>query len=185
MEPLETRHDCVSRTRTVIAINWILALAVPMIGIVVKPKQGIRHMLKDGSYAAWFKTPVGQGTAIVHLADNQIWGRDSIMTYSGSCEIDGDRFTATVAAKRHTGGQPNLLGTDDEELQLHLSGTSSDGIATYVGTAEQYPDVRIEGLLIFNQQQDVAPEANQPVPLFDARRLPHLPKDFQRSRKQR
>jgi hypothetical protein len=140
-------------------------------------------MLRDGSYAAWFKTPVGQGTAIVHLADGQIWGRDSIMSYSGSCEIDGDRFTATVLAQRHTAGQPSLFGTEDEELQLHLSGTSADGIATYAGTAEQYPDVLIEGLLIFNQQQGAAPEGNRPIPRFDPRRLPNLPKDFRRLRK--
>jgi hypothetical protein len=181
MEP--KRHNHVSRIRTVIAINRILALPVRIIRIVVKPMKGVRHMLRDGSYAAWFKTPVGQGTAIIHLADGQIWGRDSIMTYSGSCEVDGSRFTATVLAQRHTEGQPSIFGTEDAELQLHLSGTSADGIATYVGTAEQYPGVLIEGLLIFNQQQGTAPNGNRASPRFDPRRLPNLPKDFQRLRK--
>ncbi|MGY3425110.1 hypothetical protein ACVWZW_005614 [Bradyrhizobium sp. F1.13.4] len=51
-------------------------------------------MLKDGTYAAWYKTPLDQGTGIVHVADGQIWGCDSLMTYHGSCNIDGDRFTA-------------------------------------------------------------------------------------------
>jgi hypothetical protein len=37
-------------------------------------------MLKDGTYAAWFKTPLGNGTGIAHVADGEIWGRDSIMT---------------------------------------------------------------------------------------------------------
>jgi hypothetical protein len=37
-------------------------------------------MLKDGTYAAWFKTPLGQGTGIAHVADGKIWGRDSIMS---------------------------------------------------------------------------------------------------------
>ena len=31
-------------------------------------------MLKDGTYAAWYKTPLDQGTGIVHVADGQIWG---------------------------------------------------------------------------------------------------------------
>ena len=31
-------------------------------------------MLKDGTYAAWYKTPLDQGTGIVHIADGQIWG---------------------------------------------------------------------------------------------------------------
>ena len=33
-------------------------------------------MLKDGTYAAWYKTPLDQGTGIVHVADGRIWGRD-------------------------------------------------------------------------------------------------------------
>ena len=167
-----------SRTRTAIVINPILALTVRIIGTVVKPKEGVRHMLKDGTYAAWFRTPVGQGTAIVHLADGQIWGRDSIMTYSGCCEIEGDRFTATVIAQRHTWGQLSIFGTEDDELQLHLSGTSSDGIVTYIGTAAQFPDVPIEGLLIYNQQQSPAQDGNQPISRFDPRGLPNLPRDF-------
>lgn len=138
-------------------------------------------MLKDGTYAAWFKTPVGQGTAIVHLADGKVWGRDSIMTYSGSCAMDGDRFTATVVAQRHTQGQPTIFGTVDQELQLKLSGTASEGIVAYVGTAEQFPGVLIEGLLIYNQ--NAAPRENRPIPRFDPQRLPNLPKDFRRSRK--
>ena len=76
-------------------------------------------MLKDGTYAAWFKTPVRQGTGIVHVADGRIWGRDSVMTYEGSCKVDGDRFTAVVITKRHTDGQPTVFG-DDQELELKL-----------------------------------------------------------------
>ena len=41
-------------------------------------------MLKDGTYAAWYKTPLDQGTGIVHVADGQIWGCDSLMTYHGT-----------------------------------------------------------------------------------------------------
>ena len=49
-------------------------------------------MLKDGTYAAWFKTPLGQGTGIAHVADGKIWGRDGVMTYDGTCEVHGDRI---------------------------------------------------------------------------------------------
>jgi len=66
-------------------------------------------MLKDGTYAAWFKTPLGQGTGIAHVADGKIWGRDSIMSYSGTCEVDGDRFTAIVTLQRHTEGHRRSL----------------------------------------------------------------------------
>lgn len=29
-------------------------------------------MLKDGTYAAWFKTSLGEGTGIVHFADGML-----------------------------------------------------------------------------------------------------------------
>ncbi|MGY4373287.1 hypothetical protein ACVWZ3_000926 [Bradyrhizobium sp. i1.3.6] len=41
-------------------------------------------MLRDGKYAAWFRTPRGQGTGIVDLAEGRISGRDSFFTYGGS-----------------------------------------------------------------------------------------------------
>ena len=45
-------------------------------------------MLKDGKYAAWFRTSRGEGTGIVHLENGKISGGDSIFTYGGSYEID-------------------------------------------------------------------------------------------------
>jgi hypothetical protein len=131
-------------------------------------------MLKDGTYAAWFKTPLGQGTGIAHVADGKIWGRDSIMTYSGTCEVDGDRFTATITIKRHTEGQATVFNADD--LTLKLEGTCPGKIAKYVGTAEQVPGVLLEGTLILSEEQPPAPEAKQPVPQFDPAKLAKLPK---------
>ena len=130
-------------------------------------------MLKDGTYAAWFKTPVSQGTGIVHVADGRIWGRDSVMTYEGSCEVDGDRFTAVVITKRHTEGQSTVFG-DDQELELKLEGNCAGKIATYIGTAEQFPGVLLEGRLIFSEQPR-APEAPGSMPKFNPDKLPKLP----------
>lgn len=132
-------------------------------------------MLKDGTYAAWFRTPQGQGTGIAHFADGQIWGCDSIMTYRGSYEVDGDRFTATVMTKRHTDGQPTVFGSE-EELQVTLSGTCIGRIATFVGTAEQFPGVVMEGTLIRSEQRTCPPEEREPLPKFDPSKLPKLPK---------
>ncbi|MEH2506600.1 hypothetical protein V1290_005411 [Bradyrhizobium sp. AZCC 1578] len=132
-------------------------------------------MLKDGTYAAWFKTPLGQGTGIAHVANGKIWGRDSIMTYSGTCEVDGDRFTAIVTTKRHTDGQPTVFGGGDE-LKLTLEGTCRGKIARYVATAEQFPGVVLEGTLIHIEEQQAAPEPSRPPPRFDPAKLPKLPK---------
>jgi hypothetical protein len=132
-------------------------------------------VLKDGTYAAWFKTPVSQGTGIVHVADGKVWGRDNVMTYDGSCEVDGDRFTAVVKTKRHTDGLPTVFG-DDSELELELDGTCSGRIATYIGSAKQFPGLLLEGTLIFREQQPGALSANEPMRKFNPDKLPKLPK---------
>jgi hypothetical protein len=133
-------------------------------------------MLKDGTYAAWFKTRLGQGTGIVHVAHGKIWGRDNVMIYDGTCEVDGNRFTATVTTKRHTEGLPTVFG-DDLELELKLEGTSTGKLTTYVGTAEQFPGVILEGTLLFSEpQQPRASEAREPIPKFAPAKLPKLPK---------
>lgn len=109
-------------------------------------------MLKDGTYAAWYKTPLDQGTGIVHVADGQIWGRDSLMTYHGSCKVDGDRFTATVLTKRHTDGRATVFGNDDA-LTLEIEGHCPGKIATYTATAAQVPGMILQGTLILTEQQ--------------------------------
>lgn len=129
-------------------------------------------MLKDGTYAAWFKTPAGQGTGIVHVADGRIWGRDGVMSYDGSCQVDGDRFTAVVTTKKHTDGRPTVFG-DDQELELKLEGRCVGKIATYIGTAEQFPGVLLEGTLIFSEPQR-AQATDEPAPKFNPDKLPKL-----------
>ena len=131
-------------------------------------------MLKDGTYAAWFKTPAGHGTGIVHVADGRIWGRDGVMTYEGSCVVDGDRFTAIVITRKHTGGLPTVFG-DDQELELKLEGRCAGKIATYVGTADQFPGMLLEGTLIYSEQSH-ALAANEAPPKFNPDKLPKLPK---------
>ncbi|MBR1127566.1 hypothetical protein [Bradyrhizobium iriomotense] len=132
-------------------------------------------MLKDGTYAAWYKTPIDQGTGIVHIADGQIWGRDSLMTYHGSCKVDGDRFTATVLTRRHTDGRATVFGIEDE-LTLDIEGSCPGKIATYTATAQQVPGMVLHGTLILTEQQPPASEQTGQLPAFDPHKLPKLPK---------
>ncbi|WP_407188484.1 hypothetical protein [Bradyrhizobium centrosematis] len=132
-------------------------------------------MLKDGTYAAWYKTPLDQGTGIVHVADGQIWGRDSLMTYRGSCQVDGDRFTATVSTKRHTDGRATVFGVEDE-LTLDIEGSCPGKIATYTATAQQVPGMVLQGTLILTEQQDPATKRTEQRPAFNPDKLPKLPK---------
>ncbi|MBR0967560.1 hypothetical protein JQ554_25810 [Bradyrhizobium diazoefficiens] len=131
-------------------------------------------MLKDGTYAAWFKTPLDQGTGIVHLADGEIWGRDSLMTYHGVCKIDGERFTATVSTKRHTDGRATIFGVDDE-LTLEIEGICAGKIATYTATTAKVPGVVLQGTLIRTEQPSPAPERTAQIPAFNPDKLPKLP----------
>jgi hypothetical protein len=96
------------------------------------------------------------------------------MTYSGTCTVDGDRFTAIVTLKRHSEGHSTVFGADD--FTLRLEGTCVGKIARYVGTAEQVPGVLLEGTLILSEQQPQALETNKPMPKFDLAKLPKLPK---------
>lgn len=132
-------------------------------------------MLKDGTYAAWYKTPLDQGTGIVHVADGQIWGRDSLMTYHGSCKVDGDRFTATVSTKRHTEGRVTVFGVYDE-LTLEIEGTCHGKIATYTAMAGQARGIVLQGTLILTEPTAAVPEPTEQVPAFDPGKLPKLPK---------
>lgn len=110
-------------------------------------------MLKDGIYAAWYKTPLGQGTGIAHVADGKIWGGDSIMSYSGTCEVDGDRFSAIVTLKRHTEGHATVFGADDITLSLR----------------ERAPT----GLRAISGRQNRCPACCLRVRLFEAKNPPH------------
>jgi len=130
-------------------------------------------MLRDGTYAAWFRIPLGQGTGIAHIAAGRIWGRDSIMIYDGTCEVDGDRFTAIVTIKRHSEGHATVFGTDD--LTLKLEGTCPGKIARYTATAGQVPGLVLEGTLIYSEQQSPALVTSEP-PAFNPAKLPKLPK---------
>ncbi|MGY4626741.1 hypothetical protein ACVWY3_004497 [Bradyrhizobium sp. USDA 4486] len=118
-------------------------------------------MLRDGKYAAWFRTPRGQGTGVVHLAEGRISGSDSFFTYGGSYRVDEQRFTALLTTKRYADGPPTVFGHD--EVEVELSGVCSGAMATCSGTARQAPDVMFEATLIYSQEDQPAVEGRRGV----------------------
>jgi hypothetical protein len=114
-------------------------------------------MLQDGQYAAWFKTPRGEGTGILLLANGRITGGDSVLAYSGSYQVEEDRFTAVVSTRRHTAGQPTLFGVD--EVQIEVAGKSTGVTASCTGAARQAPELPFEATLIRVQAPSLAPSA--------------------------
>ena len=127
-------------------------------------------MLKDGKYAAWFRTPRGQGTGIVHLADGTISGCDSFFTYGGSYQVDDDHFTAILTTRRHADGMPTVFGHD--EVEVNLQGVCHGTMAICSGTASQAPDVQFEATLIYSQDEAPAMEVTGAVVKLKADKLP-------------
>jgi hypothetical protein len=127
-------------------------------------------MLKDGKYAAWFRTSRGEGTGIVHLAGGKISGGDSMFAYSGSYQVDDDRITATLTTRRHAAGPPTVFGID--EVDVNLTGRFNGMMASCSGTAEQAPGVLFEATLFLGQDQSPESDRKRPEMKFDADKLP-------------
>ncbi len=111
-------------------------------------------MLRDGTYAAWFRTSRGQGTGVVHLAQGRFTGNDCFFTYDGSYEVDQDRFTAVLTTRRHADGMPTVFGVD--EVEVDLAGACNGTVANCCGRAKQAPDVLFEVTLIYRQDSEPA-----------------------------
>jgi T3SS negative regulator,GrlR len=103
-------------------------------------------MLRNGSYSAWFRTQQGEGTGVVVLNDGNISGGDNVSAYTGSYVVDGDKFTASLASRRHTPGQPSVFGIDN--VDLSLTGRSTPTTASCTGIAKQAPGLTFEAALI-------------------------------------
>jgi hypothetical protein len=129
-------------------------------------------MIKNGTYAAWFKTPLNQGAGVAHLADGKISGSDSIMTYTGTYTVNGDAFTATLKTKRHSEGHATVFGLDN--LTLRLEGTFVDKVGSYIAKADEVPGMVLEGTLIRTEEE--LPKPSRAVPTFHPERVPTLPK---------
>ena len=127
-------------------------------------------MLRDGKYAAWFRTPRGQGTGLVDLSEGRISGRDSFFTYGGSYQADQQRYTAVLTVKRHAEGNPSVFGLD--EVVANLSGDCSGTVATCWGTAAEAPDIRFECTLIYSQEDAPAADSKCAVVQLNADKLP-------------
>ena len=146
--------------------------------ILTSPSRSTQHdfsasdvltMLKDGEYAAWFRTSRGEGTGIVRLENGKITGGDSFFNYRGDYAVDGERFTATLTTSRRADGPTTVLGVD--EIELKLTGTFNALIANCSGRSEQAPDIHFEATLFLGQ--DVGPaEVPRPASDFKIAKLP-------------
>ena len=103
-------------------------------------------MLRNGSYSAWFRTSLREGTGIVELNDGKVTGGDPVFAYSGSYFQDGDEFSASLTTRRHTQGQPSVFDIDN--VDLTVTGKSTPTTAACTGTAKQAPGLAFEAIFV-------------------------------------
>ncbi|QPF82831.1 hypothetical protein IC762_24205 [Bradyrhizobium genosp. L] len=131
-------------------------------------------MQRDGQYAAWFRTPRGEGTGIVYLANGTISGGDCMFAYGGSYQLVDDRFTATLTTRRFADGPTTVFGCD--EVEAELIGQFNGNRAVCTGTARQAPGVRFEATLFLQQHEtDPAPRPREAPTRAELARLPTFP----------
>jgi len=128
-------------------------------------------MIRDGRYAAWFRTSRGEGTGIVQLTNGNISGGDSFFTYGGSYQIDGDRFTAVLTTRRHTAGPPTVFGLD--EVEVKLAGKIKGMRASCTGIAEQALGMSFEATLFLGQDAAPEPGRKRAISIPNVSKLPH------------
>jgi hypothetical protein len=129
-------------------------------------------MLRDGDYIAWFRTALGSGTGRVLFKDGKISGSDSIISYAGSYEKHGDRFTATLTTRRHTAGHESLVGTD--EVRLTLSGISKGDFACCSGSVDGSAGMKVDVTLILVRSDEVKEPIVYRAEDFRPERLPQI-----------
>ncbi len=130
-------------------------------------------MFKDGTYSAWYKSPLGEGTGVATFAGGKLRGRDSILLYDGTYETADDNLSVVMKSRRHSPGQPSIFGVD--EFEMKLEGTVLGNTIVCSGTSDIAPGVLVEVTLIPCKSEPTEAEP-PPVTKLDASRLPKLPK---------
>jgi hypothetical protein len=101
---------------------------------------------RNGSYSAWYRTSLREGTGVVVFNDGKITGSDAVLTYTGTYFQNGDNFSASLTTRRHAQGQPSVFDIDN--VDLALTGTSTPTTASCTGTAKQAPGLTFEATLV-------------------------------------
>jgi hypothetical protein len=128
-------------------------------------------MLGDGEYTAWFRTTLGSGTGRVLFKDGKVSGSDSIISYSGSYAVDGDRFTVTLMTRRHAAGQESLVG--DDEVQLTFEGISKGHFGRGSGSVHG-TGMKVDVTLIPVRPEEVKAPIAYTAEDFHPERLPQV-----------
>jgi hypothetical protein len=82
-------------------------------------------LITQGKYSVSYRTAVGEGAGMVEFApDGKLSGGDTTFSYAGNWTQEGERFRATLSAKRATPRPPGVFGMD--EIDIVVTGHSYD-----------------------------------------------------------
>jgi hypothetical protein len=83
-------------------------------------------LITKGRYSVRFRAPIGEGAGVVEFGpDGKLSGGDTTFSYAGNWTQEGERFRATLSAKRATPRPHGVLGMD--EIDIVVTGHSNDG----------------------------------------------------------
>ena len=102
--------------------------------------------IQEGTYKVNFSTGLGAVAGIVVLRNGTVRGGDSGMLYVGTYSENGDDFTASVVASRHTANAPmSVFGVD--KATITLTGKSDATSAVTTGRATEASGVQFQARL--------------------------------------
>jgi hypothetical protein len=105
-------------------------------------------VVEEGKYSVWFRTPVGEGAGIVEFgANGELSGGDTSFAYAGNWQQDGERFKASLTARRVTPGPPGVFGLDEIDITL-VGYSDGDGSVLCSGFAKQSPGLKLKVTLV-------------------------------------
>ena len=95
-------------------------------------------MITEGKYSVWFRTPVGEGAGVVEFSSNgTLSGGDTTFSYIGNWVQDGERFKATISARRMAPGPPGVFGMDVVDIVISGQSTTGSTSVACTGFAKQ------------------------------------------------
>lgn len=100
--------------------------------------------MQDGLYKVAFQTPLATGAGVLLLQKGRIWGGDSGFYFSGTYKLNGDQFTGSISANRHTAvtGMVSVFGQDKNDISF--SGISKGKSADVTATSAQVPGIKMQ-----------------------------------------
>lgn len=99
--------------------------------------------MREGLYEIRFKTPIGEGRGLVTLQNGKALGGDATIIYSGTFDVEGERFSAYVETRRYATepGVTSVLGQDN--ARIDISGTIDGDLITGHGQSKDAPGISL------------------------------------------